>query len=284
MIEVNDLAFTYAGAGDPALKGLSFRVAPGEIFGFLGPSGAGKSTTQKILIKLLQGYQGRVTVMGRELSGWRADYFEKVGVSFETPNHYLKMTALENLNYFRSLYAGPTLEPRDLLERVNLGPDAGQRVAGYSKGMKMRLNFVRALLHQPELIFLDEPTAGLDPVNARIIKEMILQQKAAGKTIFLTTHDMTVADQLCDRVAFIVEGEIKLIDAPKALKLERGRREVVLEYGLNGQAQQAVFPLADLGHNEQFLALLRSQPLQTMHTQEPTLEQIFIDVTGRRLL
>ncbi|MCB0153324.1 MAG: ABC transporter ATP-binding protein [Anaerolineae bacterium] len=284
MIEVNDLAFTYTGAGDPALTGLNFRVAPGEIFGFLGPSGAGKSTTQKILIKLLQGYQGRVTVMGRELNSWRADYFEKVGVSFETPNHYLKMTALENLTYFRSLYAGPTLEPGDLLEQVNLGPDADQRVAGYSKGMKMRLNFVRALLHQPELIFLDEPTAGLDPVNAKVIKEMILQQKAAGKTIFLTTHDMTVADQLCDRVAFIVEGEIKLIDAPKALKIERGRREVVLEYGRNGQAQQAIFPLADLGHNEQFLALLRSQPLQTMHTQEPTLEQIFIDVTGRRLL
>ena len=284
MIKVNDLIFTYTGTAEPAIKGLNFSVEKGEIFGFLGPSGAGKSTTQKILIKLLQGYRGQVTVMGRELNGWRADYYEKVGVSFETPNHYLKMTALENLTYFRSLYAGPTLEPRALLEQVNLGPDADQRVASYSKGMKMRLNFVRALLHQPELIFLDEPTAGLDPVNARVIKEIILQQKAAGKTIFLTTHDMTVADQLCDRVAFIIEGEIKLIDAPKALKIERGRREVVLEYGLNGAARQAVFPLADLGHNKQFLALLRSQPLQTMHTQEPTLEQIFIDVTGRRLL
>jgi fluoroquinolone transport system ATP-binding protein len=283
MIEVGDLYFTYSGTTAAAIKGLNFSVAAGEIFGFLGPSGAGKSTTQKILIKLLREYQGHITVMGRALNQWGSDYYEKVGVSFEAPNHYVKMTALENLNYFKSLYQGPTEVPLELLERVNLGQDAHQRVAGYSKGMMMRLNFVRALLHKPDLIFLDEPTSGLDPVNAKTIKDIIRHKQAEGKTIFLTTHDMSVADQLCDRVAFIVEGEIKLIDSPKKLKIEHGRREVALEYGANGQTRREAFSLEGLGHNERFLELLRTESVQTIHTQETTLEQIFINITGRRL-
>ena len=283
MITVKDLIFTYPEATEAALKGLTFSVEPGEIFGFLGPSGAGKSTTQKILINLLKGYQGHISVLGQALKKWKSDYYERVGVSFEAPNHYLKMTALENLNYFRSLYSGPTQDPRTLLEMVNLGQDANQRVGGYSKGMKMRLNFVRALLHNPELIFMDEPTAGLDPVNAKVIKDIIRQKKAEGKTIFLTTHDMTVADQLCDRVAFIVEGEIKLIDVPKTLKITHGRRDVAVEYGCNGHLDRQEFPLADLGYNDHFLELLRRGSIQTIHTQETTLEKVFIDVTGRRL-
>jgi fluoroquinolone transport system ATP-binding protein len=283
MIEVQDLAFTYQGASDPALRGLSFTVEAGEIFGFLGPSGAGKSTTQKILIGLLKGYQGRAAVMGRELAGWGSDYYERIGVSFEAPNHYLKMTGLENLNYFRALYSGPTEDPRALLKLVNLADDADQVVGGYSKGMKMRLNFVRALLHKPDLLFLDEPTSGLDPVNANIIKAIILQQQAAGKTIFLTTHDMAVADQLCNRVAFIVDGQITLIDAPKALKLAYGRPEVAVEYGANGQFQQETFPLDGLGYNHRFIDLLRGQQVRTIHTQETTLEKVFIEATGRGL-
>jgi fluoroquinolone transport system ATP-binding protein len=283
MIQVTDLVFTYPGAEQAALKGLTFAVKRGEIFGFLGPSGAGKSTTQKILIGLLKGYQGHISVLGKELQAWKSDYYEKVGVSFEFPNHYLKMTALENLNYFKSLYSGPTEDPQTLLEMVNLGQDANQQVSGYSKGMKMRLNFARSLIHRPELIFLDEPTAGLDPVNARLIKDIIRGQQAAGKTIFLTTHDMTVADQLCDRVAFIVDGQIELVDAPKTLKRQYGRREVAVEYGYNGQAQCVSFSLDDLGYNDRFLDLLRNQPLQTIHTQETTLENIFIQVTGRSL-
>lgn len=283
LIHVQDLTFTYQKATSPTLHGLNFDIAQGEIFGFLGPSGAGKSTTQKILIRLLTEYQGHISVFGQELSRWGPDYYEKVGVSFEAPNHYLKLTALENLNYFRSLYSGETEDPMALLERVNLGADADQMVAGYSKGMKMRLNVVRSLLHKPELIFMDEPTAGLDPVNAKVIKDLILELKGQGRTIFLTTHDMTVADQLCDRVAFIVEGNIKLIDSPRSLKIEHGQRQVTVEYGQNGHTQHEDFPLQNLGHNDRFLSLLREQPLQTIHTQETTLEKIFIEVTGRRL-
>lgn len=283
MITVKNLTFTYAGGNKPAIRNLNFVVEPGEIFGFLGPSGAGKSTTQKILNGLLKGYQGQIVILGKELNAWHSDYYEHIGVSFELPNHYLRLTALENLAYFRSLYSGPTEDPKKLLEMVGLQDDGDTLVGQYSKGMRMRLNFVRALLHKPELLFFDEPTSGLDPVNAKIIKDLIQQLKDEGRTIFLTTHNMNVADELCDRVAFIVDGEIKLIDTPKALKVRHGQRRVQIEFGVNGTWQQRDFALDGLGHNNEFIHLLQRDDIQTIHTQETSLERIFIQVTGREL-
>lgn len=283
MITVENLSFTYPNATEPALKGLSFGIARGEIFGFLGPSGAGKSTTQKILIGLLKDFQGRVSVLGKDLREWKADYYERIGVSFEAPNHYLKLTALENLRYFAALYGNATKEPRGLLERVGLGADGDKPVSQFSKGMKNRLNVARALLHDPELLFFDEPTTGLDPVNARLIKELIEEQRSAGKTVFLTTHNMTVADELCDQVGFIVDGEAILIDAPRDLRLRYGRRVVRIEYQAAERMVTREFPLETLGDAAEFIALLRSGKVQTIHTLEATLEDIFIEVTGRRL-
>jgi len=283
MITVENLAFTYPKAAEPALRGLSFGIARGEIFGFLGPSGAGKSTTQKILIGLLKDFQGRVSVFGKDLKDWRADYYERIGVSFEAPNHYLKLTALENLRYFAALYGNATQELRCLIERVGLGADGDKPVSQFSKGMKNRLNVARALLHDPELLFLDEPTTGLDPVNARLIKELIEEQRGAGKTVFLTTHNMTVADELCDRVGFIVDGKLRLIDAPRELKLRYGRRIARVEYQTAGRMATRNFPLETLGDDAEFIALLRGGKVQTIHTLEATLEDIFIEVTGRRL-
>lgn len=283
MIEVKDLTFTYQGGKKEAVRNVSFSVKPGEIFGFLGPSGAGKSTTQKILTGQLSGYKGNVSVMGRDVGKWKADYYEKIGVSFEIPNHYLKLTAMENLNYFRSLYGGETEDPVELLKAVGLESDANNRVAHFSKGMKVRLGFVRALLNKPDLLFLDEPTTGLDPVNGRILKEIIRKKKAEGKTIFLTTHNMMLADELCDRVAFIVDGEIKLIDSPRQLKLQYGRRVLRVEYNENSHVEKREFGLKDLAGNADFLQLLRSKDVQTIHTEEATLDDIFVKVTGRNL-
>lgn len=283
MIRVRELSYTYPKATAPAVKRMSFRVERGEIFGFLGPSGAGKSTTQKILIGLLKDYQGQLTVMGRDLQSWGSDYYERIGISFEMPNHYSKLTALENLRYFASLYSGETEEPRQLLEWVGLAEDADTRVGQYSKGMAGRLNVARALLNRPELLFLDEPTAGLDPVNARRIKELIEQRRAEGATVFLTTHNMVVADELCNRVAFIIDGEIRLIDAPRNLKLQHGQRLVAVEYRLNGHRHCKVFALDGLADNAEFLNVLTAESVETIHTQETTLENIFIEVTGRGL-
>jgi fluoroquinolone transport system ATP-binding protein len=283
MITVQDLSFTYVGAGKAAVRHATFAIEHGEIFGFLGPSGAGKSTTQKILNGLLRGYEGQIFVMGQDLNRWGPDYYEKIGVSFELPNHYLKLTAVENLTYLGSLYAGPVKSPAELLQMVGLGNDGHLFVSQYSKGMKNRLSVARSLLHSPELLFMDEPTAGLDPVNARLIKNLIRRQKEAGKTVFLTTHDMNVANELCDRVAFIIDGEIKLIDSPRNLRLNHGEAKVRVEFQQNGHLEREDFGLEMIGLNGRFLELLNSDTIQTIHTQEATLEEIFIEVTGRAL-
>lgn len=284
MIQVNDLNFTYSGGEAPAVKGLNFEIQAGEIFGFLGPSGAGKSTTQKILIRLLQGFEGSASVFDRDLNDWGYDYYERIGVSFELPNHYSKLTGIENLRYFGSLYQGKTTSPADLLAMVGLKDDGDMLVSQYSKGMKNRLNVARSLIHNPELLFLDEPTAGLDPMNARRIKDIIKAQKDAGKTIFLTTHDMSIADELCDRVAFIVDGKISLIDSPAELKLQHGKQEIEVTYAANGSHHAKDFPLQGLADNTEFLTTVRDNQIRTIHSQEATLESIFIQVTGRSLL
>jgi fluoroquinolone transport system ATP-binding protein len=283
MIEVQNLHFVYAGTTQPAIKRISFAIEQGEIFGLLGPSGAGKSTTQKILIGLLKDYQGMVHVLGRNLKTWHSEYYEQIGVSFELPNHYLKLTALENLRYFQSLYSGSTEAPQQVLEMVDLAEDGDKRVSHFSKGMRIRLNVARALLNKPKVLFLDEPTSGLDPVNAQRIKELIQRKKAEGTTIFLTTHNMNIAEELCDRVAFMIDGEIKLIDTPRNLKLKYGKRLVRVEYGFNGTRKSQEFPLDGLGDNAGFLTVLQKETVQTIHTQETTLDNIFIEVTGRSL-
>ncbi len=283
MIDVNGLIFTYPGAKAPAIKDLDFSVESGEIFGFLGPNGAGKSTTQKVLTGLLRDYQGSVNVLGRDSRAWGSDLYEQVGVGFELPVHFGRLTARENLSYFASLYEGETEDLDHLLEKVELLDEADERVQQFSKGMRVRLSFARAILCRPKLLFLDEPTTGLDPLSARRIKDLILEQRDGGATVFLTTHDMTTADEICDRVAFLIDGKIALIDAPRELKVRHGERRVRVEYGVNGTLEERDFPLEGLADNAAFLAALREPSLQTVHTQETSLENIFIRVTGREL-
>ncbi len=283
MIHVTDLEYRYPKAADSAVRGISFAVREGEIFGFLGPSGAGKSTTQNIVIGLLQGYRGSAQVMGKEISSISRNFYEEVGVGFELPNLFSKFTALENLQFFASLYRKKTLDPMMLLERLGLKEDAHMVTAAYSKGMKTRLNFCRALIHDPKLLFLDEPTTGLDPVNAHTVREIIRELKEQGKTIFLTTHSMLTADALCDRVAFILDGRIPLIDTPRTLKIQRGKQTVHVEYREGGILRRREFPLKELSADPSFLNLLTMHEIETIHTQEATLEDVFLSVTGRTL-
>ncbi|MBN2212942.1 MAG: ABC transporter ATP-binding protein [Bacteroidales bacterium] len=282
MIKVTNLSFTYHKSSIPAVKNLNFAVNDGEIFGFLGPSGAGKSTTQNILIGLLGGYTGEISVSGKTLQQWNHSFYDYIGVCFELPNHYLKLSARENLQFFSTFYNVPVRDPVELLKMVGLDTDADKKVEGYSKGMKMRLNFIRSLLHKPQVLFLDEPTSGLDPVNARNIKDIILDQKRQGKTIFLTTHNMHDADELCDRVAFITEGEISIIDSPKQLKLQNGKRVVKVEY-MNGSPEQREFEMDLIGENNDFLNIIKDHRLISIHSEEATLDDVFIKVTGKRL-
>ncbi len=282
MIKVTNLSFTYPKSSIPAVKNLNFKVNESEIFGFLGPSGAGKSTTQNILIGLLGGYTGEIVVSGKTLEEWNHAYYDYIGICFELPNHYLKLSALENLQFFSTFYNVKTRNPLELLEMVGLEGDAGKKVEGYSKGMKMRLNFIRSLLHNPQILFLDEPTSGLDPVNARNIKNIILDQKKQGRTIFLTTHNMHDADELCDRVAFITEGKISIIDSPKQLKIQNGKRIIRIEY-MNGNPVLKEFEMDAIGKNNEFLDIIRNNHLISVHSEEATLDDVFIKVTGKSL-
>jgi fluoroquinolone transport system ATP-binding protein len=284
MIRVDGLSFGYPGTAARTLHGLTFDVGRGEIFGFLGPSGAGKSTTQKILTRLLEGYGGLVEMDGRDLRlVRRRSFYERIGVGFEVPNVYGRLTARENLAFFASLYHGRTRTPEELLALVGLDAAIDQRVSEYSKGMRMRLNFARALLRDPELLFLDEPTAGLDPENARRVKDVIRARRAAGATVFLTTHDMGVAAELCDRVAFLVEGRIAVIDAPRALMVQHGRRRLRVDYSEDGAAATAEFDLDALAGDAEFQRILHSAHIDAMHSLDATLEDVFLAVTGRTL-
>jgi len=283
MIELKNVSFTYQKTKKEAIKGISFEIKKGEIFGFLGPSGAGKTTTQRLIIGLLRGYQGSIKVLGKERSEWSNDFFERIGVAFEMPNLYLKLTAKENLNLIGSYYKNKTEDISALLDRVGLLAFQDKKVESFSKGMKMRLNFVRSLLHDPDIIFLDEPTTGLDPGNAKIVREMIIEQKEKGKTIFLTSHDMNVVDKLCDRVAFIVDGQLSIIETPKDLKHSYGKKTVGVEYLKDDQVQTMIFSLDRLGENNDFLKLLNEEEVRTIHSHEASLDDIFIEVTGRKL-
>lgn len=283
MLKVQNLEFTYPKSNKKAVNGVSFEIKKGEIFGFLGPNGAGKTTTQKVIIGLLKDYHGVVEILGKNLLSWKTDLYNRIGVGFELPNHYQKLTALENLELFASFYRRRTIPPMKLLQMVELEEDANQRVGTFSKGMKSKLNFARSFLNDPEVLFLDEPTTGLDPVGRRLIKNLIIQKRNVGKAIFLTTHNMQDADELCDRVGFIVEGRLVLIESPKELKIKHGKKIVKLEYIKDGDLESQEFDLKNLADNKSFLSLLKTGSVQTIHTEEATLEDIFIKATGRHL-
>lgn len=282
MIEVGHLGFSYS-SRKSFIENMSFHVAKGEIFGFLGPSGAGKSTVQKILTGILKNYSGSVQVLGTEIKKGNRDFYQRIGVAFEFPNLYGKFTALENLKFFSALYDRSCYDPTELLDRTGLKNDADKKVSSFSKGMKMRLGFIRAIQHKPDLIFLDEPTSGLDPANARIIKDMILEQKQEGKSILLTTHNMHDAEELCDRVAFIVDGSIKAIDTPNNLRLQKGGSTVVYTYEESGMRHTAKAQLNGLDRNSEFMGRLEKRQILSIHSSEQTLEDIFIEITGRCL-
>lgn len=278
MFKVDGLVYSYPKSSVRAIDGLDFEVRHGEVYGLLGPSGAGKSTTQKVLIKLLKGFTGTILYKDKPLGSYGNEFYEDIGVCFEMPISFSKLTAMENLDFFRRLYRRTT-EVEPLMRRVGLWDDRNKKAGEYSKGMKIRLNFVRALINSPSMLFLDEPTIGLDPVNSRIIKDMILEFKAAGGTVFLTSHIMSDVDQLCDRVGFIINGRLHEEDTPRNLKLKYGKKSVKVEYRENDRLLSEEFSMAQLKGPE-FATLVSEKEIETIHSGETTLEEIFIKVTG----
>lgn len=284
MIKVEGLYHSYSNDETFAVKDVSFEVEKGEIFGFLGPSGAGKSTTQGVLTGLLSLQKGNVIVAGFDVKHLRNEMFNRIGVSFEQSNLYSKLTAKENLSFYSKLFDVPTLDPMELIKMVGLEGKENIRTGEFSKGMKHRLTFARSMLNDPELWFLDEPTTGLDPAIAATIKDIIKSRNDKGVTVFLTTHNMFIADELCDRVAFIIDGEIKLIDSPKNLKLRYGKKMVDVEYIKDEKVLKETLSTVLEEDRARLTQIIDDNEILTMHTKEATLEEIFIKVTGRGLV
>ena len=284
MISVKNLYHSYNKDEKYQVKDVSFEVKKGEVFGFLGPSGAGKSTVQNILTGLLQLQDGEAVVAGYDIKDISKNMFNKIGMSFEQSNVYSKLTAKENLDFYSKLFDVPTRSPMELLKLVGLDGKEDIKAGEFSKGMKHRLTFVRSMINNPELWFLDEPTTGLDPSIAADIKDIIKAKNAEGVTVFLTTHNMFIADELCDRVAFIVDGEIKLIDSPENLKLQYGDKLVEVEYIEKGEVIKETFSIILPEDKKALQNVIENHEIQTMHTKEATLEEIFIKVTGRGLV
>ncbi|WP_062052554.1 ABC transporter ATP-binding protein [Bacillus sp. JCM 19034] len=283
MIKLENVSYTYPRSQKAVLNNISLSIGEGEIFGILGPSGAGKSTLQKLIIGVLNGYKGDVSVLHTKMNKRNQTFYQRLGVAFETPNFYERFTALENLQFFQSFYERKTERLEDMLAFVGLEGMGQKRLGDFSKGMKMRLNICRAFLHDPELVLLDEPTAGLDPVNVNKVMNYIQSQKSLGKTIMINTHNMQIAEKWCDRVAFIVDGEIKLVDSPQKLLEQVDEKKVCVTFRQDGKRIQKYFQLMELFHNETFQHLLKSESIDSIHTEVKTLEDFFIEVTGRSL-
>jgi ABC-2 type transport system ATP-binding protein len=273
-VQVEDLAKHY---GDVrALDGVSL------IFGLLGHNGAGKSTMIRILTGRAKPTGGRALVLGhevpRDLEAVRGD----INLVAEVPNVYQRADAKENLELFCSLYGLPKRRAAEVLEDVGLTAVAKRKVKTFSTGMRQRLLLARALLNSPRVLFLDEPTRGLDPQSARNLHAIITALAEGGSSVFLTTHDMHEADELCQRVAFLADGKIVALDTPRALKLslDRGAPEVEVVLDDGGDVRLKLDEARDAAHLQQ---LIGSGRVRAMHSLEPTLAEVFIHLAGRSL-
>ncbi|MFC1945721.1 ABC transporter ATP-binding protein [Chloroflexota bacterium] len=276
---------TYRYGHMTAVDGISFSVAEGEILGFLGPNGAGKTTTVKMLTGQLKPADGRATLLGMDVAKNVEKAQGEIGVCFEATNLYEQMTALENLNLFARLFATTPFDGKALLSRVGLAGREKDRVETYSKGMKQRLMVARSMVNRPRVLFLDEPTSGLDPTSSEAIRNIILEERARGATILLTTHDMLEADKLSDRVAFMNQGKIVALDTPHNLKQKYGRRALKAKVtGKDGGLEDRELPLDTPETADAIEKLFRDEKVVTVHSEEATLEDIFIQITGRGLV
>ncbi len=284
MIEAVELRRRFNGR--EAVKGISFSVERGEVFGFLGPNGAGKSTTINMLTGLLLPTGGSARVAGYDCATQSEKLQELIGVVFEQQNLYERMSGRDNLLFFAQLYGAPEKRVDELLEMVGLKDRGKDKIKAYSNGMRQRLVIARSLVNQPQVLFLDEPTRGLDPGAARDIRQVVTDLGKSGTTLFLTTHYMDEADHLCQRVGFINDGLIVALDTPRNLKIAHGQRKaVVVLRSENGSAGETVSLGLDRPADAARLSDYMSQgKVLTVHSEEATLEDIFIKLAGRSLL
>ena len=311
VIEVKNLTKYYGRpeSGVLAVDHVNFEVHQGEVFGFLGPNGAGKTTTQRMLTTLLEPTEGRILINGHDLAHDAYPVKRRMGLVPEESNVYTELTAWDNLMFTARIYrvdrGEQTARARELLETFGLWEKRDVKAQDFSKGMRRRLSIAMAIIHKPALLFLDEPTPGLDAQSTRAIQDLIRQLNAEGTTIFLTTHQIEEANQLCDRVAIINHGQIAAIDTPERLK-QAFQRVQSVEVALEPDGQTHGEPLSALAgvttsvkmgdkwrlYTQDPSALLpqvmdyaHSHDLRvvSLSTLGPSLEDVFLEITGQQV-
>ena len=284
IIEAHDLRRTFG--SKIAVAGISFSVRRGEIFGLLGPNGAGKTTTIRMLTGQIEASSGSAIVAGCNIVTEHMQLKERIGVVFEEQNLYERLSARLNLEFSCWLYGLPESRVDEMLDLVRLRDRAKEPVRTFSNGMKQRLVVARALLHHPPILFLDEPSRGLDPISAREVRQIVKQLSQEGTTILLTTHLMDEADQLCHQVAFIVDGQLVANNTPRNLKLAHGERAllVTLEEGQNSNCSlsEKTLSLDDPLDQQRLSEWIAQGKVRAVHSREATLEEVFIEVAGVR--
>lgn len=281
-----------------AVGGIGFSVRPGEVFGLLGHNGAGKTTTIRMLTGRTPPTAGTASVGGHDIVTAREQARAVLNLVFEDQNLYERLTGRDNLKLFGDLYGAPRKRIDELLERVGIAHAAGRKVKTYSTGMKQRLLLARGLINEPQVLFLDEPTRGLDPMSARNLRGIVRELSAQGTTVVLTTHDMTEADELCHRVAFLAEGEIIALDTPRELKLRlrdedpshpAGPTHPDQPYGrrharvLLADRSERTVALDDPAERRELTRWIEDGLVLTVHSDEPTLADVFVALAGRSL-
>ena len=278
MVEVTDLRKRYGEVR--AVDGISFAVAAGEVFGLLGHNGAGKTTTIRMLTGRTRPTAGQARVAGLDVAAERERVKPLINLVFEDQNLYERLSGRDNLRLFAELYGAPARRVDELLDQVDLGGAAKRKVKTYSTGMRQRLLIARALVNQPRVLFLDEPTRGLDPTSARDLRQLMSRLSREGTTVFLSTHDMDEADELCHRVAFLSQGKIVALDRPRELKLRYGQRTAVV---LLRDRSEYTLRLDDRADAARLAGWMADGAVLSVHSQEGTLEDVFIELAGRPL-
>jgi ABC-type multidrug transport system ATPase subunit len=260
------------------VDGLDLEIRPGELFGLLGPNGAGKSTTIRVLIGQRRPTAGTVRVAGLDVVHDWARIKPLFGYVPDRENHFEEFTGRRNLEFFAELYAAPRLRVRDVLKMVELDEAADLPVRGYSLGMRKKLLLARALLHEPRILYLDEPTANLDIHSAEVVHRILRERVKLGATIILTTHDMDEVEKICDRVGIVCRGKLVALDSPLALKQEHTERKVDV---IRDDGERLVFDLDDGASRQKLAELVTAGRVASARTREFDFHATFLKLTGQ---
>jgi ABC-2 type transport system ATP-binding protein len=279
MISIENLAVQFGTF--TAVDTISLETRPGEIYGFLGPNGAGKTTTIRVLTGQIRPTSGKVTIAGMDLQGSFEAIKPLFGYIPDFDNHFEELTASQNLTFFARLYRVPLIRVDEVLKQVELTEERGQRVRNFSKGMKKKLVIAREILHNPLILYLDEPTANLDVHSSDVIRQLLRRLRDQGATVFCTTHNMEEAEEICDRVAILDRGRIVDIDTPANFKSKHAAQVLHVVFSRDGGQESLRLSMDREGDREMLAEKIRAGEVLSIHSGEFNFKEVFLKLTGR---